>query len=179
MSLSKSFKHTEETKTKISQASIGHLGYWKGKHPSIETRRKISEALKGIKRPPFSEEHKRKMSIARKGKTRTPFSREHKRKLSEAMRGNKNPSWKGGRRLTVQGYIKVLLPTHPHADCEGYILEHHLIIEKHLDRILLPNEVVHHINGIKDDNRIENLMLLDNTGKHTGLHNKKRRKDDD
>ena len=68
-----------------------------------EHGRKISEALKGKPKPPFSKEHKKNLSEALKGKgkgkPKPPFSKEHRRKLSEARKkkkGEKNPNWKGG-----------------------------------------------------------------------------------
>jgi len=61
---------------------------------------------------------------------------------------------KGSRWKDKHGYVQVVLP-----GCRGRIAEHRLVMEKHLGRNLLPNESVHHKNGIKDDNRIKNLEL--------------------
>jgi len=89
-----------------------------------------------------------------------------------------HPRWKGGRLITTEGYIIIhLQPSHrffcmARANVKGYVLEHRLVMAEHLDRPLLPKERVHHLNGIKDDNRIENLELFENIGKHIALHNK-------
>lgn len=65
-----------------------------------------------------------------------------------------------GYSITAKGYKTLWLPDHPSAMKAGYILEHRLIMEQHLGRRLLPNEVVHHINGDKLDNRVENLEVM-------------------
>lgn len=86
-------------------------------------------------------------------------------------------NWKGGRNKTSGGYIQVYLdpdsPFAPMAPKESNsnsfglrVLEHRLIMAQHLGRCLLPSEKVHHKNGIKDDNRFENLQLFSSQAEH-------------
>ncbi len=76
---------------------------------------------------------------------------------------DKHSRWKGGTHKR-DGYIEVKLrtddPYYPMAKKSGYIREHRLVMAKHLGRFLQPGELVHHKNGIRDDNRIENLELV-------------------
>lgn len=83
--------------------------------------------------------------------------------------GSNNPAWKGGVRM-AQGYRHILVPDHPHANGKGYVAEHRLVMEKRLNRYLTPEEVIHHINRVRDDNRIENLQLMANQSEHYALH---------
>lgn len=84
-------------------------------------------------------------------------SRSCARKHDNARFGN--PAWKGGRAKHGSGYIKALAKGHPRADSSGYVMEHIVVMERSLGRYLEPHERVHHKNGRRDDNRIENLEL--------------------
>jgi len=92
------------------------------------------------------------------------------------QRGEKHPNWKGGRVAGGQGYIKVKLQLddffYPMVESRGYVQEHRLVMAKHMSRCLLPWEIVHHRNGVKDDNRVENLELIGCKGKHNTMLNK-------
>ena len=86
-----------------------------------------------------------------------------------------NPNWRGGRHLSWAGYVRIYQPEHSRADKPGYVREHIVIMEDHLGRPLKANEIVHHKNGIKSDNRIENLELKDDT-EHRKYHTSLRMK---
>ena len=80
--------------------------------------------------------------------------------------GEDNPAWKGGKFQRKDGYIMIW-----NSDDQKYELEHRLITEKHLGIKLNTNEQVHHINEIKNDNRIENLEIK-LISEHTKHHHK-------
>lgn len=84
--------------------------------------------------------------------------------------GELNPMWKGGIKRQGQGYILIYSPEHPFCSKRKYVLEHRLIMEKHIGRYLTKKEIVHHKNGIRDDNRIENLELFNNQSEHLKNH---------
>jgi hypothetical protein len=82
---------------------------------------------------------------------------------------SKNPNWRGGVKF-VNSYRAVLCPEHPNAGKDGYVYEHRLAMEAHLGRYLTDEEVVHHRNRCKADNRIENLQLCANQAEHLRIH---------
>lgn len=77
----------------------------------------------------------------------------------ECRRGQLGPSWSGGRVHDAGGYVDIYMPEHPRADKHCYIAEHVLVMEKHLGRYLKTGENIHHKNGVRDDNRLDNLEL--------------------
>ncbi|MFA5158794.1 MAG: HNH endonuclease [Patescibacteria group bacterium] len=98
---------------------------------------------------------------SRKG---TILTGEHKIKISEANSGINNYRWNSGRGKHSSGYISVLLPD------KTRMLEHRFVMEQFLGRKLTDEEKVHHINGMRDDNRIENLKLYPNNSTHSKIH---------
>lgn len=86
--------------------------------------------------------------------------------------GPGHPNWKGGRNIDRQGYVMVWVPDHPHARKQhrvhagGYVLEHRLVMEAHLGRYLEPHEVVHHKDGNRQNNALENLEVFDSNAEH-------------
>lgn len=72
-------------------------------------------------------------------------------------RGADHPAWRGGKTM-INGYVLTSAPDHPRVR-SGYVLEHIIVMEKKLGRYLLSGENIHHLNGVKNDNRLENLEL--------------------
>lgn len=89
--------------------------------------------------------------------------------------------WKGGRCKTADGYISIKLQAddffYPMAGSDGYVMEHRLVMAKHLGRCLQSWEIVHHkgkrYTGLENrsDNLIDNLELT-TRGSHFIEHSK-------
>lgn len=97
--------------------------------------------------------------------------------LREKQLGDRNNQWNGGKikvyshasQNKTNHYVKIKMPTHPYSDSQGYIMQHRLIMEEYLGRYLLKEEIIHHINWDKSDNRIENLLIT-NASEHQQYH---------
>ncbi len=85
-------------------------------------------------------------------------------------RGDKHPLWKGGIQKKYDGYLYEYAPDHPFKDSENRVLQHRRVMERSIGRFLRQGEVVHHVNADKKDNRIENLLLLENQAEHLAVH---------
>lgn len=85
--------------------------------------------------------------------------------------GENNSYWRGGKSISSHGYVYIKSPGHPRANNSGdYVFEHIIVAEDVLGRFLTNEEVVHHINGMKTDNRVCNLYLTTKS-EHTRMHN--------
>jgi len=90
---------------------------------------------------------------------------------SKIFLGKNAPNWKNGTELHSKGWKWIYCPNHPNAH-RNKIAEHRLIMEQKIGRILTSDEMVHHINGNKLDNRVENLELMTRSS-HASLHHPK------
>jgi len=79
-------------------------------------------------------------------------------------------NWQGGKSIKTDGYVRIRIPEHPNA-CDGYVYEHRYVMEQEIGRLLTSEEVVHHNNKDRKDNRIENLRLFNNQKEHIRHHN--------
>jgi len=90
-----------------------------------------------------------------------------RRNIAIAKIGDKNANWKGGKYIDKDGYV--IIRIYPNGkNHKGEIVdEHRFVMERYLGRKLKRNELVHHKNGIKDDNRLCNLQIVLNNA-HRG-----------
>lgn len=96
---------------------------------------------------------------------------------SAFKKGKKHALWKGGRYLSKTGPRKIWFiyaPNHPYRVQGRYVQEHRLVMEKHIGRYLTRKEVVHHINGNSEDNRLDNLMLFPTSEAHLNYHRERK-----
>ncbi|MDD4802631.1 MAG: hypothetical protein PHF24_06805 [Syntrophomonas sp.] len=85
-------------------------------------------------------------------------------------KGEKAKNWRGGLIHRKDGYIEVYAPDHPMAHKDGYIYEHRLV-EKNKHPFTFPSALpVHHLNGLKNDNRPENIKMIRSQSAHMKLH---------
>ena len=141
---------------------------------SKETKKKISDAHMGLR---HSKETKKKMSASHTGmigywrnKKRPEMTGKNNPFYGMDKFGKNNSMWKGGKIKDKNGYVFLLKHNHPFSHKTGYIKRSRLVMEKKLGRYLTPEEVVHHINEIKDDDRPENLQLFANKSEHIKFH---------
>jgi len=87
-------------------------------------------------------------------------------------KGASNPRWKGGITVSSKGYVYIFRPTHPRASKTGYVKRANLVVEEMLGRSLVLSELVHHKNGVKNDDRPENLEVM-SSAQHTKLYSPK------
>jgi len=145
-------------------------GHWSRVHPRPARTPDPSEIPSGIcecgcgkKTAPCTQTNRKRRHF--KGYP-APYCHGHGRRAH----GPEHHLFKGIRR--TNGYVYEYAPDHPAAtigeDMKGFVLQHRLVWERSNGRLLRDNEVVHHINGVRDDNRPENLVAMTNAAHMSG-----------
>lgn len=110
-----------------------------------------------------------------KGKVLSEATKQAISKARIGMRLKDNYEFGGHEKQRTDGYISVYCPQHPNSNKDGYMLKHRLVMELHIGATIPRGYIVHHKNGKKNDNRVENLELM-TIDEHTSYHAKQRGK---
>lgn len=151
--------HEISSDLKISIGSV--YNYLKKYEIPIKTK---SEAFAKLKEKGWEYPESAREAISRKHTGRI-VSEETKQKMSKA----KKQGGIGHKKVRSDGYVAVYFPDHPKSSKDGYVMEHDLVMECLIGRYLRDDEVVHHINFRRSDNRKENLKLM-TFKEHAGYH---------
>ena len=147
---------------KVFRVSVGKMYYVLRDAGCIFSRKR---------RKPYTHEEWLHRSIAHKGKI---ITEDQRRKISERNSCNYNGlNGYGHTKMHTKWYVLAYAPHHPRAHKDGYVMLHTIVMEQSLGRYLEQNEVVHHANHDRQDNRIENLILMDKK-EHMAMHMKER-----
>jgi hypothetical protein len=104
--------------------------------------------------------------------TTTQNPSDNRGKHKNHKKGSQHPKWNHNCLISSTGYKLIRVgKEHPLGDPNGYCKEHNLIICSAIGKILKKNEIVHHINGDKLDNRLKNLKIM-TISEHNKIHNK-------
>lgn len=123
------------------------------------------------RRKPMSEKERQDRSKRFKGRK---ISEEQRRMISERNSCNYNGlNGYGHTKMHNRGYVLAYAPLHPHAHKDGYVMLHTVLMEECIGRYLNDDEVVHHINHNRSDNRLCNLQLMKKKD-HMSMHMKER-----
>lgn len=117
--------------------------------------RTAKEVFKNLKQQGWEYPQSARERIS-KAHTNKTVSEESRRKMSES----KKIGGIGHKKIRSDGYVSIYFPDYPKASKNGYVMEHDLVMECIISRHLKDDEVVHHINGVRNDNRKENLKLM-------------------
>lgn len=123
-------------------------------------------------------ERKRRYRAKQHAKKFGPGACDMRGKHGNHVSGRDHPRWNDSQILSSDGYVKVRVgKSHPLADPNGYAYEHLVIWISSGRRSPTPNEVLHHRNEIKTDNRLENLEIISRS-RHNAHHLTERTRDE-